>query len=84
MCVQNPPTFAPSPLRGAWGLVENRAALLRRRRPVSGRVAPWAGLALYSHGLRPRRPKPAAPRARWRFGADRGLGSCGRISDTRH
>jgi hypothetical protein len=28
----------PSP---AWDLVENRPALLRRRRP-SGRVAPWA------------------------------------------
>jgi hypothetical protein len=70
MCVQNPPTFAPSPLRGAWGLVENRAALLRRRRPVSGRVAPWAGLALYSHGLRPRR-RPIAGRSRNGFPAGR-------------
>jgi hypothetical protein len=83
MCVQDPPAFAPSPLRGAWGLVENRAALLRRRRPVSGRVAPWAGLPLDSHVIRPRRPNPAAPRVR-RLGADRGLGLCGRISDTLH
>jgi hypothetical protein len=29
MCVRNLPTFAPSVLRRAWGLVENRAALLR-------------------------------------------------------
>jgi len=29
MCVANLPTFAPSPLRDAWGLVENRPALLR-------------------------------------------------------
>ena len=25
----------------AWGLVDNRPALLRRRRPQNGRVAPW-------------------------------------------
>ncbi len=31
MCVRNSPAFAPGPLRGAWGLVENRAALLRTR-----------------------------------------------------
>jgi hydrogenase expression/formation protein HypE len=47
MCVRNPPTFAPSRLRGTWGLVENRPALLRtpplagyprapRRRPIAG------------------------------------------------
>ena len=29
MCVVSLPTFAPSPLRDAWGLVENRPALLR-------------------------------------------------------
>ena len=29
MCVRNLPTFAPSVLRHAWDLVENRAALLR-------------------------------------------------------
>ncbi len=29
MCVRNLPTFAPSALRRAWGLVDNRAALLR-------------------------------------------------------
>src|SRR3974377_3820 len=27
--VRNPPILSPSPLHGAWGLVENRAALLR-------------------------------------------------------
>jgi hypothetical protein len=37
MCVVSFPTFAPSPLRDAWGLVENRPALLRV-------VAPWAVL----------------------------------------
>ncbi|HWU40641.1 MAG TPA: hypothetical protein VN203_23590 [Candidatus Acidoferrum sp.] len=29
MYVVNLPTFAPNPLRDAWGLVENRPALLR-------------------------------------------------------
>ena len=29
MCVRNLPAFAPSGPRRAWGLVENRAALLR-------------------------------------------------------
>ena len=29
MCVENVPTFAPSPPRDAWGLVEDRPALLR-------------------------------------------------------
>ncbi len=43
MCVRNLLTFAPSSLHGAWGLVENRAALLRV-------VAPPALLrAVYLH-----------------------------------
>ena len=25
MCIGDPPAFAPDPLRGAWGLVENRS-----------------------------------------------------------
>ncbi len=40
MCVESLPTFAPSPLRDAWGLVENRPALLRTRQP--GTRAPVA------------------------------------------
>jgi hypothetical protein len=107
MCVRNPPAFAPGPLRGAWGLhppsrvgTRNRAALLRRRRPVSGRVAPWAGLPLDSHVIRPRR-RPIAGRSRngcpagrrgptqrvgvaRRLEADPGLATWGRISDTGH
>jgi hypothetical protein len=35
MCVESLPTFAPSPLRDAWGLVENRPALLRVVAPVA-------------------------------------------------
>ena len=52
MCAMSPPTFASSPLRDAWGLVENWPALLRV-------VAPWpllraAGLPLANHGDRTR------------------------------
>ncbi len=35
ICVVSLPTFAPSPLRDAWGLVENRPALLRVVAPVA-------------------------------------------------
>ena len=35
MSVVSLPTFAPSPLRDAWGLVENRPALLRVVAPVA-------------------------------------------------
>ena len=47
----------------AWGLVDNRPALLRRRRPQNGRVAPWAGTSCSrpfscGHGV----PKPSEPR----------------------
>jgi hypothetical protein len=53
MCVVSLPTFAPSPLRDAWGLVENQPALLRTRQ--AGTRAPWAllraaGLPLANHG----------------------------------
>ena len=57
MCVVSLPTFAPSPLRDAWGLVENQPALLRTRQ--AGTRAPWAllraaGLPLANHGDRTR------------------------------
>ncbi len=35
MCVVPLPTFAPNPLRDAWGLVENWPALLRVVAPVA-------------------------------------------------
>ncbi len=40
MRVTSLPTFAPSPLRDAWGLVDNRPALLRTRQ--AGTRAPSA------------------------------------------
>ena len=76
MCVRNLPTFALSGLRRAWGLVENRAALLRV-------VAPLALLrAVY---LPPQMTatepgRPAGP-ACW---SPLGLSLCWRISDTLH
>jgi hypothetical protein len=59
MCIRNPPTFAPTALCRAWGLVENRAALLRV-------VAPPALLrAVYLHpqmtATEPGRPASPAP-----------------------
>ncbi len=60
MCVATPPTFAPSPLRDAWGLhppsqvgTRNRPALLRTRQ--AGTRAPSAllraaGLPGANHG----------------------------------
>jgi hypothetical protein len=94
MCVRNPPTFAPNPLRGAWGLVENRAALFRRHRPQNGRAAPGTGCPVSLWDAKPpgddplqgeaaTGARPAAPRAR-RLGAARGLRLYGRISDTVH
>jgi hypothetical protein len=35
MCIASLLTFAPSPLRDAWGLVENRPALLRVVAPLA-------------------------------------------------
>jgi hypothetical protein len=52
MCVVNLPTFAPSPLRDAWGLVENRPALLRVVAPSA--LLRAAGLPLANHGDRTR------------------------------
>jgi hypothetical protein len=60
MCVRNPPTFAPSPLRGAWGLVATQpsagypgAALLRRRRPGTQRRR-WVRARRAVGGVSPR------------------------------
>lgn len=94
MCVRNLPTFAPSSLRRAWGLVENWAALLRV-------VAPPALLrAVYLHAQMtatthcngnaqwvPRWPpgtRPAGLGVARRVGAPWGLSLCWRISDTVH
>jgi hypothetical protein len=48
MCVANLPAFAPSPLRDAWGLVENRPALLRVVAPLA--LLRAAGLPMANHG----------------------------------
>jgi hypothetical protein len=96
MCVRNPPTFAPSGLRRAWGLVENRAALLRTRQ--AGTRAPPALLrAAYLHSQMtatthckgnaqwvPRRPpgtQPTGLGVARRLGTRWGLSLCWRISD---
>ena len=52
MCVANLPAFAPSPLRDAWGLVENRPALLRVVAPLA--LLRAAGLPMANHGDRTR------------------------------
>jgi hypothetical protein len=52
MCVVSLPTFAPCPLRDAWGLVENRPALLRVVAPSA--LLRAAGLPLANHGDRTR------------------------------
>ena len=64
------PRDRPSP---AWGLVENRPALLRRRRSCGARragggVFPWA-----SCPGGPGVPKPAGPRAQRARGGPEGL-----------
>ena len=63
----NLPTVAARPLRDAYGLVENRPALLRVVAPVGAppRRCHAAGVT--------RRPNPAGPRAR-RLGAAPWLG----------
>jgi len=82
MCVRNPPTFAPSPPRGAWGLVENRAALLRRRRPFGARraVGGVTPVFAWTEATATEAGRPAGP-APW---SGPGLGLCGRTSDTVH
>ena len=52
MCVVSLPTFAPSPRRDAWGLVDNRPALLRVVAPLA--LLRAAGLPLANHGDRTR------------------------------
>lgn len=52
MCVVSLPTFAPRPLRGAWGLVEDRPALVRVVAPSA--LLRAAGLPLANHGDRTR------------------------------
>jgi len=80
-CVVSLPTFAPSPLRDALGLVENRPALLRTP-PLAGHPRAVGAPPRRSHATGvTRRPNPAGQRAR-RLGAAPGLGLCGRISDT--
>ena len=74
MCVRNLQTFAPISLRRAWGLVENRAALLRV-------VAPPALLrAVYLHlQMTATEPgRPAGP-ATWS-----GAGAQSKLTDFRH
>jgi hypothetical protein len=52
MCVGNRSAFAPGPLRGTWGLVENRPALLRVVAPQA--LLRAADLPLANHGDRTR------------------------------
>jgi hypothetical protein len=52
MCVRNPLAFVPGPLRGTWGLVENRPALLRVVAPRA--LLRAVGLPPANHGDRTR------------------------------
>ena len=78
--------FLPPPQVPLWtpGLVENRPALLRRRRPgtqrrrwVRARRAVECTVARHLDPPSPRRPNPAGPRTRRLRGARGGVDLCG-------